>query len=953
MPRENTEDSAISFGPFKLLPKARLLEKDGAPVHIGGRALDILIFLAERAGEIVNKRELVERVWAGVNVDEGSLRFHVTALRKVLRNGESDARYVVNVPGRGYCFAAPIAATAVPRTAPSVNGHTTGHSLPAQLSKMIGRTESIDRITAELQLHRLVAIVGPGGIGKTSVAVAVAHRQLAAFGGQVFFIDFSALRDIQLVPSAIASGLGLTVSSDNPMPGLITFLRNKRMLLIFDSCEHVLDTLAPLTESIVREAGELHILATSRESFRTESEQVYRLFPLDCPPRRDGLNAAEALTYPAVQLFVDRITASLGEFKLSDDEAPLVAEICTKLDGIALAIELAAGRVNAYGIAGIASLLNSRFSLLWQGRRTAIPRHQTLSAALGWSYDLLPAAESATLRRLSVFVGPFTLDAALAVATGEGLGEPEVIEAIAGLVVKSLIATPYSVRPLRYRLLDTTRAFAAEKLATSGEADRVHRVHAEHFIDLLADIPAGSTRVPTGESFLPHAEHLANVRAALDWSFSEHGDRRIAVDLAAAAAQFFLELSLLTECNRWTRQALASLEEGSTGPRQEMELQAALGVSVMFTQGNAEAVRSAFTRSLALARSLDDLHWQLWLLRGLHIYLTRIGDFRGALHMGEQGEAVARALDDPASTLNVEWMLGVAHHLIGNQGKAVELCVSAMTHNPSSQRLNILRLGYDDRLIALVAFARSLWLTGHPDRAVEAARYSIGEAERLEQPLTLGISLIWTIYVFLWTGDWTNAENLIERLIDHAAKHFLGPYHAVGIGQKGELLVRRGEVRAGIEHLRRSQATLYETRHRIMTTVFATALAEGLTSLNQFDEALHTIDGAMAQIGDSGESFDLPEMLRVKGHILGLCGRTAEAESWLLRAIEIARKQSALGWELRAALTLGRLWRQSGRGAEACALIAPLHARYTEGLASLDLMAARTLLEAENRAPRQ
>ena len=178
-------------------------------------------------------------------------------------------------------------------------------------------------------------------------------------------------------------------------------------------------------------------------------------------------------------------------------------------------------------------------------------------------------------------------------------------------------------------------------------------------------------------------------------------------------------------------------------------------------------------------------------------------------------------------------MLGVAHHLIGNQDKAVQFCESAMVHNPGSQRLNIGHLGYDDRIVALVALARGLWLTGRPDRAIEAARYTVREAEQLEQPLTLGISLIWTIYVFLWVGDWANAESLIERLIDHSARHFLGPYHAVGIGQKGELLLRRGDVAGGIEHLRRSQATLYATRHRIMTTVFATALAEGLVAENQ------------------------------------------------------------------------------------------------------------------------
>ncbi|RXH39787.1 ATP-binding protein [Bradyrhizobium zhanjiangense] len=946
MPDTNDQDSAIAFGPFRLFPKSRLIEKDGAPLHLGGRALDILIFLAERAGEVVDKRELMRRVWADVNVDEGSLRFHITNLRKALGDAGEGSRYVVNVPGRGYCFAAPLLRTAPFEDRTSLPA-ASPHALPSPLARMIGRDDAVEKISAELAQHRFVTIVGPGGIGKTSVALAVAHRELGAFDGRVSFVDFGALTDARLVPGTIAAALGLTVNSDDPMPGLLTFLRSQRMLLVFDSCEHLLDELAPLAERIVQEAPELHILATSRESFRTEGERVHRLFPLDCPPQRDGLSIADILAYPASQLFVERIAESLSEFELSEEDAPLVAEICRRLDGIALAIELAAGRVNAYGIAGTASLLDSRFSLLWRGRRTAIPRHQTLSAALAWSYDLLPPAESATLRGLSMFVGPFTLEAAIAVASSQGISESEAVETISNLLSKSLIATSPAERRLRYRLLDTTRAFVADKLVENGEAARAARAHAEYFRDVLRDIAVKSAGMQSAGGFLPYADYLPNVRAALTWSFSDGGDRTIGVDLAASAAQFFLELTLLTECYRWTRQALASLTD-SIDSRQEMTLQAALGVSVMFTQGNTEAVRAAFTRSLQLAGELEDLHWQLWLLRGLHIYLTRVGDFHGALGTGEQGESVARRLNDPAAALNVEWMLGVAHHLIGNQDKAVQFCQSAMMHNPGSQRLNIGHLGYDDRIVALVALARGLWLTGRPDRAIEAARYTVREAELLEQPLTLGISLIWTIYVFLWVGDWANAEILIERLIEHSARHFLGPYHAVGIGQKGELLLRRGDVAAGMEHLRRSQATLYATRHRIMTTVFATALAEGLLAQNQPDEALRTIDEAIAQIPDHGESFDMPEMLRVKGDILVRSGNVVEAESVLRRSLDLSRRQCAVGWELRGAISLGRIWERTGKAADARDLLTPLVAQYQEGLQTRDLVAARGLLAALN-----
>lgn len=945
MPDTSDQDSPISFGPFQLFASSRRLEKDGAPLHLGGRALDILIFLAERAGQVVDKRELIKRVWSDVTVDEGSLRFHITTLRKALGDAGEGSRYVINVPGRGYCLAAPLLRSPPFHRQPTPPAGP-AHPLPSPLTRMIGRDEAVEQVSSELAAHRFVTIVGPGGIGKTSVAVAVAHRALETFDGQVYFVDFGALSDTSLVAGTIAAALGLTVNSDDPAPGLLTVLRSRRTLLVFDSCEHIIDELAPLAERIVQEAPGLHVLATSRESFRAEGERVHRLLPLACPP--EGVGLAEVLAYPASQLFVERITESLSGFELSDEDAPLVAEICRRLDGIALAIELAAGRVNAHGIAGTASLLDSRFSLQWRGRRTAIPRHQTLSAALAWSYDLLPAAESAVLRGLSVFVGPFTLEAALAVALSQGISEIQAVEAISNLLSKSLIATVPAER-LRYRLLDTTRTFVGGKLVENGEANRVERAHAEYFRDFLRDIALKFAGLQSAGGFLPYADHLPNVRAALIWSFSEKGDRTIGVDLAASSAQFFLELTLLTECYRWTRQALASLDKPAVDVRQEMTLQAAHGVSVMFTQGNTEAVRSAFTRGLQLAEELEDLHWQLWLLRGLHIYLTRIGDFHGALGTGERGEGVARKLNDPAATLNVEWMVGVAHHLICNQREAVRFCESAMVQNSDSQRLNIGHLGYDDRIVALVALARGLWLTGRPDRAIEAARYTVREAEQLEQPLTLGISLIWTIYVFLWVGDWRNAETLIERLIDHAARHFLGPYHAVGIGQKGELLLRRGDLAAGVEHLRASQATLYATRHRIMTTVFATALAEGLAAQNHVVEALSTVDEAIAEIPDHGGSFDMPEMLRVKGDILVRSGEAAEAERFFRKSLDLSRRQSALGWELRAAISLGRVWQQCGRVGDARALLAPLVARYGEGLQTRDLIAANELLGALNR----
>ena len=464
----------ISFGPFRFFATQRLLEKDGIPLNLGSRALDLLSALIERAAEVVSKRELMARVWPDLIVEEGSLRFHIASLRKILGDGHSGVRYVTNVAGRGYCFVAPIGRSAAsPTLAESCIADRTA-KLPARLLRMMGRDETVQAVCEQLLGQRFVTIVGPGGIGKTTVAVSVAHAKHCEFGGAIHFVDLGALDEPSLVPGAIASTLGLPVNSDSPIQDLLSFVRDQRMLLVLDNCEHVIETAAPLAESIFNEAPQVHILATSRESLRVEGEQVHRLPPLRCPPKAAvGLTAAEVMSFPAVRLFMERVIASGVPFVLSDADAPIVAELCRGLDGIALALELAASRVAALGVRGTAALLDSQFRLLWQGRRTAPPRHQTLGATLDWSHNLLSDFERVVLRRLGVFVGTFSLEAAQMVAAGNLVDSGQVVEALASLVAKSLVATEIGATSARYRLLNTTRTYALGKLIRSGEAAAV------------------------------------------------------------------------------------------------------------------------------------------------------------------------------------------------------------------------------------------------------------------------------------------------------------------------------------------------------------------------------------------------------------------------------------------------------------------------------------------------
>ena len=408
-------DGIFSFGPFRLFPSARTLERDGVPLALGNRALDILVVLTEHAGEVVSHRDLLARVWRNLVVDPSNLRVHINGLRRALSQGDPDGggheRYIASVVGQGYSFVAPVKRESTAVRPPQLPEYPCGAArerlvLPPALARMVGRDEAVRTIAADLIADRFVTIIGPGGIGKTTVALSVAHTLFEEFDGAVCFVDLSTVTEPNLVAVTIASKLGLSVQTEQVMPALMLCLRTLRILMVLDNCEHVVEATATLTEKIIQEAAGVHILATSREALRVEGEHAYWLASLESPPSDGSVRATEAMKFPAVKLFMERAAASGSRLELADADVSVIAGICGRLDGIPLAIEFAAGRVGLHGLAGTAELLKTRFGLQFPGRRTAVPRHKTLHALLDWSYGLLSDAEQLVLRRLAVFVGP-------------------------------------------------------------------------------------------------------------------------------------------------------------------------------------------------------------------------------------------------------------------------------------------------------------------------------------------------------------------------------------------------------------------------------------------------------------------------------------------------------------------------------------------------------------------
>jgi predicted ATPase/DNA-binding winged helix-turn-helix (wHTH) protein len=580
----STEYLEFSFDPFRLIPERQLLLEDEKPVNLGARGLELLHALVEHSGEVVSKDELIARIWPDTCVSESNLKVQIAALRRALGEGRRGDRYIATVSGRGYRFVAP-----VERHATSHAQHETTapqHNLSLEWIRPLGRNDVIDALLLELPVRRFITIVGPGGIGKTTVAIAVANMLLESYRDEVWLVELAALRDPDRVPSAIAAALG--VPAEGGTKALPSILRHKNMLIVLDCCEHLVDAVASIAGDIVSAAPELHVIATSREPLRANGETVRRLGPLATPLEGEPLTVADAIQFPAIQLFVERASAAQQGFELNESNVKVVAEICRRLDGVALAIELAARRTDAFAASELLSLLKDRFQLLTHGRRTDPPRHQTLAAAIDWSYELLPENERVVLRRLSVFVGAFVLESAIAVVSDNNGSKTHIAADIGNLVAKSLVSVETTGHSAQYRLLDSMRAYARQKLEKSGEVAALLRRHAQHHLALFRRPEAEWENRPPEDWLADYGRCIDDVRAAQNWAFSDGGDADLGAGLTAVCAPFCNHRSLVDDCRRNTDRALdASWDQARDNGRTVIKLSDTFAGALLQTQGPA------------------------------------------------------------------------------------------------------------------------------------------------------------------------------------------------------------------------------------------------------------------------------------------------------------------------------------------------------------------------------
>src|SRR5580692_5643563 len=852
----------------------RELRSRGVPVPLGGRAFEVVTVLVQSATELVTKDHMMERVWPGAIVGEGTLHVHISAVRKALGQ---DRAMLKTVSGRGYRLLGSWAPQQREGTAPPVyspltrtSGAPPSNNFPPLITRLIGRAAAAQSVRDLVSAYRVVTLTGPGGIGKTSLAIKAVRDLISDFGDGGWIIELASLSDPSLVPSAVASTLGLKLGGEISAESVARAVGERHLLLLLDNCEHVIDTVANLAETFTRLCPRTTIVATSREVLRIDGESVYRVPPLEVPAV--GQAAPDyIMQYSAVELFVARTKALNAGFSPQAEDLASIATICRRLDGIPLAIEFAAARAVVLSVQGVAAGLRDRFALLTAGRRTALARQRTLRATLDWSHELLTDAERRLLRRLAVFPAGFTVDAAAAVMTDTGSDTPAVLDGIANLVAKSWVTLDKSGADARWILLETIRAYAIEKLIEHAGAEIAAKHHALYFRDLFAPQVRDARPSLSDDDLARRVREIDNIRAAIDWSFSPAGDTAIGVDLTAAYAPVWQHLSLMSECRERCERALLGLEpQVAENMWLRMELQMDLAAAIFITMGPPEQAKTLLTEALYAADALNDLNAQARALSTLiSVYASR-GEYGKAQTAAERIEQIAHRIGDPIY-LRFAYQQRGTTLLWGGRPREARQYLERVVRLPAApgDRQGAIYYNPNDRAVTRAMLARALWAQGLTDQALHEARLGVEELQGTDPPLQLcrilyqGICRIATM-----TGDFATADREIARLIDVATGFNAHVWVTSGHLLKGQLLVERGEFAQGLLLLRDGFETCDRTGWHISYAEFKSALALGLAGTGRLDEALVALEGAMAADRKGGHGWYAPELLRIKAEVL-------------------------------------------------------------------------------------
>ncbi|THD63866.1 winged helix-turn-helix domain-containing protein [Phenylobacterium sp.] len=917
--------SYVRFGPFRLQNHGEALFRGEDVVRLGSRARQILILLMARAGQVVSRAEIMAAVWPDTTVVDNNLTVNIAALRQALGDGQGGAQYIVNIPGRGYRFVAPIVDDQTTATSPlPLAVVATPTNLPVRLGSVIGLSRSLEAVIAKLRQSRLVTITGPAGVGKTTLALHVAQSEQARHPDGVWLVDLAAVRDAEHVPAAVAATMRMELGAGDHVQALVAALRRANSLLLLDNCEHLIDAVADFAAVVVRQCPDVVLLGTSREPLRISGEAIYRLAPLDAPADAPNLSAADALTYPAVQLLVERASAATNGFVLGDENASLAGAICRQLDGLPLAIEFASALVGVFGIPGLASRLDTRLRLIQPDMRGASERHRTLTAALDWSYGLLEEGEQAALRRLSAFAGGFTLEAAGSVIGLQDLGEAGGV--LARLHAKSLVANDITPTDLRFRLLETTRAYAAEKLEAVDDAHEIRRRHAAYHVDLLER--QGVDLRASGASRLL----VDDVRRALNWGLSPQGDQRLACQLIVASAPLWFDLQLVSEFHAWTQRAVeAAARIEPPDPRLASRLANILALAD-FENGLTGVTRAALDQALILAEGVGDATQELTALLGL--YQNQTGNLEC-----EVGAAYALRIRSAAERANhpAPDVLQTSHHgyslFFLDQSPEAKQIADSLLAGPGRTlgAAPTVPFEINVHISSLTNRARAHWVCGYPDQARADMVAALDAAEELKHLPSLYLAVTSGGPVPLWLRDIPLARRIIALTKCYAETLQVEHWAVWERSMEAALAPLLDEAPPPVSDFAQREMDFFPFARAMACTTHESHFAPWI------DERTDRGDPAWYRA----------EVFRLRGlrHFqqFGATG-AAEAERLIRDAFDLARARGGRSWALRAAMSLCEVLEAGGRASEGRDVLRQTYASFTEGFETFDLRRARAQL---------
>jgi len=937
----------LSFGDYDLVPQRRLLLHAGAPVRVGTRALDILCMLVEQQGELVSKEQLMSFAWPDTYVHESNLKVNVAALRRALPSPNPQIPYIATVPGRGYRFTAQVRiGTEVSAGAAPTLPAPMDLGLPASPT-IIGRDDDVAALTVSLSLGRFLTIVGPAGVGKTAVALAVARRAAARFEDGVVFVDLSTIGDPRLVCPAIASALGTGGHASDLLAGIVEALRNQRRLLILDNCEHVVCATSVVAEHLRSLLPDIGILATSREPLRSQHESVHCLAPLACPPEGETLDSDAALAFPAVALFVARANEAVG-YALHDGDVAAVSAICRRLDGIALAIELAASRLASHDVQTLLERLEQSFEWLNYGPRNAPARQQALLATLDWSYRLLSDREAMVLRLLSVFAGSFSLEEAVGLAGESQLLDADMARCVGNLAAKSLLATSFADGQLRYRLLEATRSYAAERLRQAGEEIGALTRHGELVLELFERAEHDLRwRLPSDWSPL-YAARLNDLRKAIDWALATPATAALGLRLIAAAIPLWEGLSLVGESRLRVGRALACAKgQEDLDPILRVKLNLAYAWSLTFADQLGPEADAAWRDSLALAESAGSVEYRLRALWGWAVLQSFTGRHVEVQARLEAFAAIVRNEDEPDAAPDGERLAAITAFYRGNlDGAYAKLEALACQYRDIGHRPGVARFLLDRYVAIRASLATVAWVSGRTTRALRAAAAAVVGAVEIGHDVSHANALaLAALPVALWSGRLDEAEAHLAALVENHNRRDIGIFGPVIRFFAGALQQRRGDM-DGVEAMRLAVGELTASHFLSRLPYYAVTLAEAALVDGRGDVARASLALAKDHAIGQDERWCMPEILRIGGLTHWREGEREQAETMLREAIGRAEAMGAAAFALRAGVSLVECWLESDFRPDAAPLLETLCARVDPDGESPDLIRASQLLDA-------